>query len=195
MPTRPMTGPFPRCAAGVEATLLMETPRIARSPMCTVAEALSAGDLRGHRGRTVDGYGEAPGRARRAVADGRCGGEPDHAVLRVDDGTARVAGLDGGGDLDHVRERLAVAAAAVGRGHLLAERDDGPGLGARGATDAVRVPDDRDRVAGPGARGIAETRGLEAVRIDEKEHREVVGDVVAADTARRTSARFRRPGR
>src|SRR5580765_3761002 len=101
------------------------------------------------------------------------GVDPDHLALRVQQRAARVAVVQRGVGLDHVRDRELIR-------RLDPALDGADDSCSDGAVEAERVPDCDHLVADPHKVGVAERQGLERARLDlDLQHRDIGGRIDA----------------
>ncbi len=129
-----------------------------------LAAGLELGD---HVGRGLDRDGEADALVAAALALD-LGVDPDHLAGAVDQGAARVAGIDRGVGLDDVADREAVGCLDL----ALERRDDAT---RHRPVECERVTDRDDRVAHLHLRGVAQRQRVHSLGVVDLEQGDVTG--------------------
>ena len=115
----------------------------------------------------------------RPPADWAAVSMPITSPLLVDQGTARVAGLDRCVHLDEAADGLDVDAALVAGGDRLVERADVAGGHGGGGVASERVAQRDDRLSDGDRRRVADADGVEGASAVDLDERDVLGEVVA----------------
>ena len=101
--------------------------------------------------------------------------DSDHLTARIDERTARFAGVDGGVGLDHVVEDLLAVFLLFDVAMVGTDYADGDGRLRVGEIEAERASDRDGPLADQEVVGIAERRGLEIVAVELDECEVVAG--------------------